>query len=398
MSFSDDLESLLQPVENPIEPPAQRVRSADWQAGVQWRGEEGTITTGLMDGEVAPDWSAVLRIWGLDPEAFDVVEPILFNVWGDPDGVMNRQWKGKVVRKFAHSDRADLEVLIRDARKMRRSAPPVVVDSGAWLTVVVADWQTGKKDGDGLEGLVDRWLSAIGAVEKRWKELRKIGRPLEGILVLCVGDLVEGCDGHYAMQTFSVELDRRDQKKVARRLLKEALVAWSKFAPAIKVAAVGGNHGENRKKGKAFTTFNDNDDVALVEEVAEILAANPEAFGHVEFAVPRDALTLTVEVAGRIVGITHGHLAGGGQTVEAKLRGWMANQALGKQPIADCDILVTGHYHHFRMADWGGVVWLQAPSLEGGSDWWRQLSGQTSQRGVLSFTVTAEGVGDIQLI
>jgi predicted phosphodiesterase len=309
---------------------------------------------------------------------------------------LNRQWKGKVVRKIA-KDSADIDALIQDIVKHKPRKPTATM-VGAWLVVVVADWQVGKRDGDGLKGLVERWMTAIDSVDARWKELQKLKRPLQGILVLCVGDLVEGCGDHYAMQTFSVELDRRDQVKVARRLLRDALIRWSKYAPEIQVAAVAGNHGENRKGGKAFTTFNDNDDVALVEQVAEIFSANPEAFGHIKFAIPRDQLTLTVEVAGKIIGITHGHLAGGGSTAENKLRQWLANQALGKQSIADCDILVTGHYHHFRAADWGGILWFQAPTLDGGSFWWQQLSGQHSQAGVLTFVVSELGASDLQIL
>jgi hypothetical protein len=102
----------------------------------------------------------------------------------------------------------------------------------------------------------------------------------------------------------------------------------------ITVAAIGGNHGENRKNGKAFTTLGDNDDVALVESVAEIFQANPEAYGHIRFAIPTDELSLTIEVHGQIIGITHGHLARSGQGVEGKLRRWIADQTLGRQKLA----------------------------------------------------------------
>jgi predicted phosphodiesterase len=213
-----------------------------------------------------------------------------------------------------------------------------------------------------------------------------------------LGDLVEGCDGHYDIQTFTVEVDRRDQVKIARRLLRDALIRWSKLVPEITVAAIGGNHGENRKNGKSFTTLADNDDVALVESVAEIFGANPEAYGHVKFAIPTDELSLTLEVKGKIVGITHGHLARGGTGPEAKLRRWIADQTLGRQAIGDCDILVSGHYHSLKMADWGGVKWIQAPALDGGSIWWRQSTGEIADVGVLTFLVSNAGVTDLQLL
>ena len=398
MNLDDALTNLLKTTENnTTQPMESRKRSAEWTPGVSWDGNEGVVTTEAMEGDTHPDWSGVLRIWGLDPDNFAVVEPVLFNVWGNAEGALNRQWKGRVVRKGA-KERADIDHLIQEIRKHKPRERKPLIEGSASLVVVAADWQVGKKDGDGLKGLVGRWLQAIDDVEARYKELKKMGRPIESITVLCLGDLVEGCDGHYDIQTFTVEVDRRDQVKIARRLLRDALIRWSKFAPEITVAAIGGNHGENRKNGKAFTTLNDNDDVALVESVAEIFQANPEAYGHIKFAIPTDSLSLTVEVGTKIIGITHGHLARAGAGVEAKLRRWIADQTLGRNKIGDCDILVTGHYHSLKMADWGGVKWLQAPALDGGSVWWSQSTGETADVGVLTFVVSERGITDLQLL
>ena len=397
VNLDDALDNLLKTAEvDSVQKIGPRDRKADWLPGVTWSGEEGTVTTQPMEGENAPDWSGVLRMWGLDPEHFEVVEPVLFNVWGDTLGILNRQWKGKVIRKGKKLN-ADIDELIREIKKHKPRQSKQLTGEAS-LVVVAADWQVGKRDGDGLKGLIGRWLQAIEDVEWRLKELKKIGRPIDSITVLCLGDLVEGCDGHYDIQTFTVEEDRRNQVKIARRLLRDALIRWSKLVPSVTVAAVGGNHGENRKNGKAFTTLNDNDDVALVEQVAEIFAANPEAYGHVRFAIPSDELSLTLEVHGKIIGISHGHLARNSGSVEGKLKNWIAGQALGRQSIGDCDILVTGHYHTFKLADWGGVKWLQAPALDGGSVWWRQSTGEIADAGVLTFLISKTGVSDIQIL
>jgi predicted phosphodiesterase len=397
LNIDDALDNLLKTTEiASVQKTEPRQRQAEWTPGVTWMGDEGTITTPPVEGETHPDWSGVLRMWGLDPEHFAVVEPVLFNVWGDTLGILNRQWKGKVVRK-GRLETADIESLIAEIKK-HKPRERKEIEGGASLVVCASDWQVGKRDGDGLKGLVGRWLQAIDDVEFRLKELKKLGRPIDSITVLCLGDLVEGCDGHYDIQTFTVEVDRRDQVKIARRLLRDALIRWSKVVPSITVAAIGGNHGENRKNGKAFTTLGDNDDVALVESVAEIFQANPEAYGHIKFAIPTDELSLTLEVHGKIIGITHGHLARSGAGTEAKLRRWIADQTLGRQRIGDCDILVTGHYHSFKLADWGGVKWIQAPALDGGSVWWRQSTGEIADVGVLTFLVSSQGVSDIQLL
>jgi predicted phosphodiesterase len=401
----EDLQKALDDLQVTVEtealtPPQLKSRSAEWTPGVSWQGNEGTITTSAMPAEESPDWSSVLRVWGLDPDKFSVVEPVLFNVWGNPDGALNRQWKGKVVQKITAAQEQDISELIKDVLKQKKNTQPKVYGEGVFV-VVLADWQIAKPDGDGLKGTVQRILESIDSVEKRVKELRRINRPLGRLIVLWTGDSIEGCVGHYAQQTFGVELDRRDQVKVARRLLRDALMRWSKLFDDVSVVAVAGNHGENRNSGgKSYTSLNDNDDLAIVEQVAEIFQANPEAYGHVRFAIPKDRLSLTIEAAGWILGITHGHaakIAGGG--TEQKLKRWLEGQSLGKQPIGDCDVLVSGHYHHFRIADWGGCVWLQAPALDGGSDWWEQMTGHSSDVGVLTFCMYAnKRIADVEVL
>lgn len=387
MGLRDEFTKTIQQVEE------LAARKRMWSPGVEWLGSEGTVTTDALSGE--PEWEVVLRKWDLDPNEFQIVEPVLFNTWGGEDGTNNRQFKAKVIRRRYAP--IDLEPLIKDA--MRYKPKKRNYDGESVLNVVLADWQIGKADNDGLEGTIRRIIDARDALTQRVRELRKIGRPVGHLNVLWTGDSVEGCMGHYPSQSFAVELDRRDQVKVTRRLLTDSLIAWSKEFESITVAAVGGNHGENRNGGGAYTGTHDNDDLAVVEQVQEILAANPDAFGHVKFAVARDNLTLTMPAAGWIVGITHGHMARAGGNAEQKLRRWWADQAAGRQPIGDADILITGHYHHLRVADWGGCMWLQAPALDGGSEWWRVSSGEVAQPGMLTFvTSTQERVADIAVL
>jgi len=400
IDFEDDMDKLLQTSNNPASEPTLKKIGAEWQAGVVWNGNEGTITTTTLPSDEAPNWDAILRIWGLDPTKFQVVEPVLFNVWGNPDAVLNRQWKGKVVQIADDTKREDLDELEREIKKYKPNLKTNFVGQGV-MVVVLSDWQIGKADGDGLKGTVERILNGIDKVEVRIKELEKLKRPIGKLMVLWTGDSIEGCVGHYAQQTFSVELDRRDQVKVARRLLRDALMRWSKHFTEVQVLAVGGNHGENRNSGgKSYTSLNDNDDVAIVEQVAEILEANPEAFGHIQFAIPKDKLSITADAAGWVLGITHGHTARrGGTGTEQKLRRWLEGQSLGRRNVGGADVLVSGHYHHFRVADWGGCVWLQAPAMDGGSDWWKEMSGEKSESGILTFCMYPEiRVTDIAIL
>ena len=395
MSELDELKAIQSEISETKRP--VRKHPEGWEPGITWNGNEGTVTTTGMPAENAPDWDAVLKVWGLDPANFEVVEPVLFNVWGDTLGVLNRQWKGKVVRKSAERG-VDLNDLIDEIKK-HKAGKVVTFDGDTALVIGISDLQMGKGEGGGSEGIVRRFLAGINEVEHRWKELIKTGRKLDRLVVLGLGDLIESCDGHYAMQTFQNDLDRREQVKVVRRLLVKALTSWSKFAPKIVVASVPGNHGENRRNGKAYTSFSDNDDVAVFEQVAEILAANPEAYGHVTFMFPQDELTLTLDVHGTILGLAHGHQARrGGGVSAAKIKAWWKDQAYGMQKVADATILVTGHYHHLSVLTEGIRTHIQAPSLDGGSQWFTETAGVKSAPGLVTFTINKLGWDDLRVL
>jgi predicted phosphodiesterase len=399
MTFEDRVNALVGKAEQEEHEPPKRDRKAQWIPGIEWKGDEGEVTTLPMEGEIAPDWSGVLRMWGLDPEFFAVVEPVLFNVWGDPLGALNRQWKGKVVRIQDAKTDYNLDILKEEIKKHKRNKTSVMYGDGVF-NVVLADWQMGKNESGGTPATAQRVLNAITAVLSRVEELKRLKRPLGTLQIIWTGDSVEGCLGHYEMQTFSVDLDRRGQVNAVRTLLLEAIRQWAPHFEKVRIVAVGGNHGENRSKsGKAFTTLADNDDLAVIDQIKDALEFNPEAYGHVETIIAPDHLSLTVETAGWILGLTHGHTAKASGTAEQKLKGWLSRMALGRQPIGECDILVTGHYHHLRQADWGSVHWIQAPALDGGSEWFRLTTGEHSQPGVLTFATYPEvKVKDLQIL
>ena len=360
-----------------------------WEPGVAWDGKQGTITSTAMPADNAPDWDTILRVWGLDPALFSVVEPVLFNVWGDPNGNLNRQWKGKVIQNRA-PEGADFAALLDEVKRYKPKRV-AALEGDVALVVALSDFQMGKGEGGGSAGIVSRFLIGITEVEARWRELVKLGRPLDKLVVVGLGDLFESCAGHYAMQTFQADLDRREQTTVLRRILVKALTHWATFAPRIIVAAVPGNHGENRQNGKAFTNFGDNDDVAVMEQVAEIVRANP-AYDHISFVFPKNELTLTLDVNGTIVGLAHGH------QVKGSAESWWGKQAFGLQPIGDADILLTGHYHHLVVKQSGARTHFQAPALDGGSQWFTEQAGVVAPAGLLTITVGRYGWDDLRVL
>jgi hypothetical protein len=371
----------------------RRKHPTGWEPGIDT--SRGVLT--VEAGDTPPqDWAEIIRELGLDPAAWTVDEsqPVQVRTWDSGDKRMY-YYRATVIPSRDSVVSPDVDVLIREVK--RRKPTAVEPQGERALVVCLADWQAGKSDHGGVEALVERLVALKAAVPARVRDLKRAGRPVSAIYVIGMGDMVEACDGHYEMQTFSVELDGRQQVKLVRRMLKDMLADWSKLGPMV-VGCVPGNHGESRKGGKAFTTFEDNNDLAVFEQVQEILAENPEAFGHVRWVIPDGDMTITLDIAGTVVAFAHGHQFGGSGLSLAKAKGWWKNKMSSMHPTGDAKVLVFGHYHHLQVLQDGPRTIFGCPSNDGGSRWFEERGGPTTACGTLTFTCGPDGWNDLAVL
>jgi predicted phosphodiesterase len=393
---NSELEALLKVG---VDGPAMNASRKRQQHPIGWEpiqiGERGGYITTPPQSEPPTDWNAFLL--ELLPPGMDALQ---FEV--DGSTVEMRAWDGNIgggelkrfyyfkarIRRKTFVVGQDLEEIISAAKKAKiaKLKSAAVSDRVYWLHVT--DLQAGQGDGDSVDGLVKRALELPKLVVSDLEMLNKSGRPASKIFVPITGDLVEGISGWYEMQQFATKLDRRDQVKLVRRLLSEILLEMAKTGLPVHVAVVAGNHGEFRNNGKAFTSLSDNDDVAVVEQIAE--AFDLAGIDNVTFSFPeQDRLSLTVEVAGWIVGLTHGHVAKYGNGPEGKILNWFKSMAATRDPIGDSDLLFTGHYHHPRFQSLiGDTYWIQGGALCDTSAWFSQSAGLVSDPCVLRGTIT----------
>lgn len=397
MSLHDDLEGLLARPSGgaftapPTGPPK------GWEPVVERSAEEVRATTVAVPARAEdPDDADLLTQVGLDAETW-MVSSVRKSSWQSASGAWLEAFKVSAVRRpLGAVDVAELSAL----REQLRIMPEIDLagalvprppwggpGTGATYVVALADWQVGKGEGGGSSATVGRIQAAADDAAHRLDELLRLGRPVERIALVGLGDLVEGCTGFYAMQEYQTDLTRREQVNIVRRLLLRVIRRFAEFGLPLVVATVAGNHGENRKDGKAFTTFGDNDDVAVFEQVADIVAEAPAAFGNPTFAIPGDDLTLTLELSGTRVGIVHGHQFGSGASASAKAITWWQKQALGDQSIGGAQVLLSGHLHHYTCAPHGKRTHFQTPSLDGSSTWYRNVAGVDSPPGMLTLLV-----------
>ena len=375
-----------------------------WEPGITLGATGGTITTNPVTADAAPgeaDWDQILNEL-LPPTvdraglAIDTKSPVEMRAWDAPNGEGGTQrmyyFKARIVRRGADEVAGpDISDLINAIKKTKVKAPTLSNAEDRAYFLQITDLQAGQADGDGIEGMARRALELSALAKQDIKALAKSGRPVSQIFVPITGDLVEGVTGWYEMQTFSVQLDRREQVKLVRRLLTEILADLASLGLPVHVAVVPGNHGENRQNGKAYTTLGDNDDVAVVEQIAEAFAF-AEKFDHVTFSFPgAERLHLTVEVLGHIIGLTHGHVARGGNSPEGKILNWFKNMSVARDPIGDADILFTGHYHSGKWSQLvGDTEWIQGGALCDASAWFSQANGLVSDPLIMKGTITRD--------
>ena len=164
------------------------------------------------------------------------------------------------------------------------------------------------------------------------------------------------------------------------------MLTLAPLAPKVRVVSVPSNHGELRA-GHQMQAGTIDDDFGLeINRMLEEQFADRQQFEHVTFVRPEPLYaTAVVETSGTTLAFHHGHHTKGGQANHSK---WWADQDHGRMPGWDADILVTAHWHNFRIEQSGDQRWIISCSAgETSSDWYTNTAGESSTRGLTGFDV-----------
>ena len=375
-----------------------------WEEGATWdeaKGEGKLTTPSIPLSESITDWDPWLKKEGFDPKYFFIdADTMKYRTWTGINGDKMVHYNVTIRKRQKSYDKKIIDKYISEAKRIKRKAPEVTIGDNSFV-VVYSDWQTGKNEGNGIKGLTKRIEVGLSETIWRYKSLIKAGYTFDEIIVLCGGDIVEGCDGFYEMQTFSVEIDDTAQIKLAVNLMNACIQELAKLGPKVTVISVPGNHGENRgRRGKSYTTFMDNKDLQVAWTLEQIFKSNPDAFSNIECIYPQhldDDIVVTYKVKGHVLGLAHGHQfkSGGGAFVPAKAQAWHMKQSYNKESyVGYADILVYGHFHHFTLIEDPRIL-IGAPALDGGSKWIEQTHGKLTKPGILTFCIDKKGVHNI---
>lgn len=358
-----------------------------------WKGDEGTIDV-VISGEKI-DNEGILKKFGHDPDNVSIVGTLEETHWQNGAGEWQHRYKFKTERNREEDlTIEDLpllysQVMDRDVASPRESLPAQPVTNRATV-VVWADVQVGKT---GSRGGTPELIERIG--EKREKLRQYLGdNPADKAYFLSVGDEVESFE-NTAQQMFTNDLSFPDQLDLELTFELDMITDLSDYADEVIVSGCSSNHCRWRAGKNALGAPKDDYGLYIKRQLEKALRLS-ERFDGVSFVYPEEwDETVAVDVLGTKIGLAHGHQVSNPNNIE----GWWTKQVFGAQATAEADILLTGHFHTFRAQPIGRSLrtgknrwWLQAPTLDNGSDWFRNLQGSDSDAGLLVFQVDENGL------
>ena len=329
------------------------------------------------------DAAQILTDFDLNPSDWEVTS-IRRGKWQKYDGEYLESLRINVIpSRVAVADHLDAEKLTDEIRKWRPAAGIKVATGNGAFSLFPSDQQIGKKSGSGgTQQSIDRLLHLTEASVTKFKMLNKAGLSLGTIVLGLPGDHVEGNvsqNGRLQGQAAS-DLGQTEQVRVARRLLMAQIKALAPLAERIIVPVVNGNHDEVTRMVAADPA--DGWNVEIASAVQDACAENP-ALQHVEFRYPASGhQTLTVDINGTMLGLFHGHQANQNNVLK-----YLSGQAAGQTALGNADVWVSGHFHNFRTMDIGDRLWLQCPTTDPGSEWFRDRAGLESKPGLLTMVL-----------
>jgi len=364
--------------------------------GVEWDGKKGTITTKGLHDQADLDWDAWIDYWlGKGASKTFYIkknEPVNFRVWdawgknpktGESEPTKFYYFKANLFSRESTVPDQDVQNIVNEIKRYKPKAKKKVKHATC-LIVALSDWQIGKYK---TEKAVEEYLKSIYAIKDDLPNLRK-KHNIEKLVLCGLGDLLESTCGFYPMQEFETVYDNRQQMKIARRMLTQTVKILAPLFTDVTVMCCAGNHGERRKNGKAYTTFGDNADLELFENVSEIFEQS-DAFKHVKWIIPNNSLTLTVEVLPKTyLTILHGHQARYGSSAQVKVVNWFRKIASNKTQgqIFDSNVVLCGHFHHHWQVEVDHRLLMCATAQDhSGQQWFSENGGGSALPGTTTF-------------
>jgi len=374
-------------LEDLVTPAPKVVAPEGWSASIVFDGEGGTATLPAVEGDNPVDIEGFLRDAGINPDEIDIIgEPRISRWQVARPFPLDPMWMTAVRISWRRKGLANNLPLLYSLAKKTKKPTVKPVTTGKALVVLWSDLQVGKVD---HRGGIEQMIQRVAETQVKLLKLVKQTKP-ERIIFCDVGDTIENfgnvADLH---QLATNDLSLMEQVDLATSLAWETLKQLCKFAP-ITYLSVGSNHCQFRvnkqKVGKAT------DDWAI--HIGRTLARLSHEVGlDITFHEPaKHDESLAYDVFAdsyHVLGMVHGHQANRPEGIPD----WWRKQSFGKQSVTAATVLVSGHFHHLRVQELGSTnrgtsrFWVQAATLDNGSNYFRLNSGEDSVPGLVCFVL-----------
>ena len=353
--------------------------------------EGGTFSGIEVTEPIRGDWSAVFARFNLDPTEFVIADDtVKMSSWqsskrtddGDRDVIWLYSYSARFTRKSVES-RLDLPALYAAAKSATPKSTPPYQERAT--VVVWADPQIGKT---GSRGGTAELIERSTVIREKLDALLGERNP-SAILIADAGDGIEGFESG-GNPMFTNDLSLSGQLDTYGTELFEYINLAHKHAD-VTVAGIPSNHAAWRCGKQNLGRPGDDLGLFMHKQVQKVTDA---ANMNVTWTLPAEYdESVAVDFYGTKVGMVHGNQFGPGQAVA-----WWQKQSFGAQAVTTADVLVFGHYHSFSASVAGRNpvsgkqrYCLGAPTLDNGSDWFRQTQGRDSDPGLMVFDITEDG-------
>jgi len=385
MSLEDKLEELASPGRSGSDTRLTNTPE-NWRARSEFGSDGGfAISTPKPLGQSASEREVLIE-HGTDPDDWTVVS-VRFGKWQTYSGEWLESKRVQVIPSRASEiallgPDTDLEQLVDEIKAWRPAVGLRPLSGDGAFVFAPSDQQIGKKaGGQGTPQSIARLQQATDLGVQRLLRLRRAGLSIGTVAMPLAGDHVEGnvSQSGRLQGTAASDLGQTQQVRVGRRQLLSQIKAFAPLVEHMIVPVVNGNHDEVTRMVAADPA--DGWNVEIASAVQDACAENP-LLSHIEFRYPASGhQTLAVEINGTMLGLFHGH------QFSKDVEKYLAGQTLGQTALGGADVWISGHYHHFKSLDIGDRLWVQCPTTDPGSDWYRDRTGSTSRPGVLTMVI-----------
>lgn len=312
--------------------------------------------------------------------------------------VWRYRWSIELASDVLHNE--DVAAIIAEVMATRRDRPrtSTLTATRRALNVVFADPQAGKVALlGGTKALAKRIADCFDLLTDHIADLEKVGRGATEASWWDGGDCIEGFSNVKAQQQTN-DLSLTQMIRAHRRFSFAGLDLLADKFSSVQALTAGSNHARVREGKDPVNRPDDDWGIEVMSQLQDSYARNPDTYGHLRFGYPNEWRdSLCTDSGGLRIGLAHGHQFANGS--DKAVKDWWKDQTFGEQPTADARVLLSGHFHHWATREMGnGRLWIQAPTLDNGSDWFTGIKGEVSHPGLLVFSSTEHGWDDLRIL